>query len=1025
MVGGLYSFFRISKLEDPEITIMQAVVVTIYPGASAEEVEQQVTNTLENVIRTMPDIAEIKSTSAANISRISVLLKLSVPDKQIIQYWDILRKKIKDAEVLLPSSAQKPMIIDDFADVYGMFYAITGDGFSYDELEKYANQIKREILLVDGVKRVNIFGSQPTNIDIELSAEKMSQLGVFPAQIMLAINSATSPVYAGAYQQGDNNIRLAVDGEFTSIDDIKNLLISGFEKDQFKLSDIANISVKQQEPARFTFLYNGKPALGIGFSMESDVNVMDVGKVVNKKMDETMRSIPLGIDVDKIFFQPDKVGYAISHFMRDLILAVVIVIVVLMMAMSFKSGLIVCGSLFIIVAAVFPALLVMGGSLQRISLSALILSLGMLVDDSIVVIDSITVSLQQKKPLKTALFQAPRKTAMPLLCGTTIAIVSFLPVFLSKDAAATYIGDLFLVLCIALGVSWIVSLTQVPIFAAGMLDFKYYRNKKSEPFTGKFYGFLRKFLDIAMTHKIKTIFIMLFLMFIAFLGFLKIKQTFFPDFLYNQSYIEYTLPKDISVEKTIGDMKKISEDLLKIDGVKNVSASHGMTPMRYCLVRAVNQIGDNYAEFIVDFDSYKKMVKLRPQIEQYFFDNYPDAYTRFRLYNLSIMTSHSIEVQFSGEDINVLRDLEQQAEQIMKNCPMIKQSTIQSDLFEPSKVLAVDFAMQNALKTGTMRTDASNALLAATDGFPIGIFRCPENGAMPINLKIRNEDGTRISDLNNLPVWNMIPNFKAIDKHDLVNIIAGSKTSGDMQKKLVSPVPMSQISNSIKLDWEESVINRTNFHRTIQAQCEPISSSSAADVRNAIKADIAKIELPEGYSMTWSGEHLMKSTALKNIIKLLPLTAILIIFLLILLFNEIRRTIIVLICVPFAFIGIVPGLLLSGQPFSFVAIVGTIGMAGMLIRNSVVLIDEIDIQIDLGKHRYTAIIDATISRFRAVMMTSTATILGVVPLLLDPMFKPIAVVIICGLLVGTVITLILLPTFFAMFFGIKKEKCLT
>ena len=1025
MVGGFYSFFKISKLEDPEITIMQAVVVTIYPGASAEEVEQQVTNTLENVIRTIPNVAEIKSTSAANISRINVMLKLSVPDKEIIQYWDILRKKIADAAVLLPSNSQAPMVIDDFSDVYGMFYAITGDGFSYDDLEKYANQIKREILLVDGVKRVNIFGSQPTNVDIELSAEKMSQLGIYPAQIMMAINSATSPVYAGAYQQGDNNIRLAVDGEFTSIDDIKNLLISGFENDQFKLSDIAKISVKPQDPARFTFLYNGKPALAIGFSMESDVNVMDVGKVVNKKMDETMRNIPLGIEIDKIFFQPEKVGIAISHFMRDLLLAVVIVIVVLMLAMSFKSGLIVCASLFIIVAAVFPSLMFLGGSLQRISLSALILALGMLVDDSIVVIDSITVSLQQKKSLKTALFKAPRKTAMPLLCGTTIAIVSFLPVFLSKDAAATYVGDLFLVLCIALGVSWIVSLTQVPIFAAGMLNFRYYRNKKEEPFTGKFFVFLRKFLNIAMTHKIKTILIMLFLMFIAFLGFFKIKQTFFPDFLYDQAYIEYTLPKDVSVEKTIEDMQRISADLLKIEGVKNVSAAHGMTPLRYCLARAVNQIGDNYAEFIIDFDDYNAMVKLRPQIEQYLFDNYPDAYSRFRLYNLSIMTSHTVEVEFSGEDINVLRDLEQQAEQIMKRCPLIKQHTIQSDLSEPSKILAVDFAKQNALQTGTMRTDASNALLAATDGFPVGVFRSADNGAMPINLKIRNEDGSRISDLNNLPVWNMIPNFKAIGKSDLVNIVVGSKTESDMQKKLISPVPMSQISNSIKLDWEESVINRTNFHRTIQAQCEPVLSSSPADVRNAIKDEISKIPVPDGYSMIWNGEHLMKSTALKNIINLLPLTAILIVFLLILLFNDIRKTIIVLICVPFAFIGIVPGLMLFGQPFSFVAIVGTIGMAGMLIRNSVVLIDEIDIQIETGKPRYNAIIDATISRFRAVMMTSTATILGVIPLLIDPMFKPLAVVIIGGLLVGTVITLILLPTFFAMFFGIKKDKKIT
>jgi multidrug efflux pump subunit AcrB len=467
-------------------------------------------------------------------------------------------------------------------------------------------------------------------------------------------------------------------------------------------------------------------------------------------------------------------------------------------------------------------------------------------------------------------------------------------------------------------------------------------------------------------------------------------------------------------------MQKISDDLLKIDGVRNVTAAHGMTPLRYCLVRNVNQVGDNYAEFIVDFKDYKTMRKLREQIEEYFYENYPDAYTRFRLYNLSVLTSHSVEVEFSGEDPEILRNLERQAEEIMRACDLVNEHTISSDLDEPSKVLKVDYSTPVALKTGTMRTDVSNALLAATDGLPIGTFK-NGNSTMPINLKIRNEDGSRIKDLNNLPVWNLVPNFRAISKKDITNMVVGSTTESDLQKKLISPIPLSQISNNIGLDWEESVINRTNFHRTIQAQCEPIASSSAEDVKKAMKSQINNIKLPPGYSMRWCGEYQLMSLALKNIVNLLPLTAIVIVLLLILLFNDIKRTVIVIICLPFAFIGIVPGLLLFSQPFSFVAIVGTIGMAGMLIRNSVVLIDEIDIQKGLGKNRYDAIIDATISRLRAIMMTSTATILGVVPLLTDPMFKPLAVVLIGGLLVGTVITLILLPIFYAMFFGVKRK----
>ncbi|MDR1543342.1 MAG: efflux RND transporter permease subunit [Prevotellaceae bacterium] len=1017
--GGVFAFMRISKLEDPEITVMQAMVVTMYPGASAEEVEMQVTSVLENEIRTMPNISEIKSTSTANLSQISVLLTFSVPSKEIIQYWDILRKKMSDVQAQLPSNAQRPMVIDDFSDVFGMFYSITGEGFSYEELDKYANFLKKEILLVDDVKRVNIFGSQPLNIDIELSEEKMAQLGIYPAQIVLAINAGTSLVYAGAYQQGGSTIRLSVDGEFTSIDDIKNLLISGFENDQFRLQDIAKITVKPQEPARFTMLYNGKQALGFGISMESDVNVIEVGKRVEKRMAELMTSVPQGIDLEKIFYQPEKVSFAISHFMRDLIIAIVVVIAVLMLAMNFKSGLIICASLLIITLAVFPILLALGGTLQRISLGALILALGMLVDDSIVVLDSILVALQQKKPLKQALFVAPKKTAMPLLCGTSIAIVAFLPVYLSKDVAATYIGDLFLVLCIALGVSWIVSLTQVPVFAAQILNFRYYRNKKNQPFTGKFYTILRKTLNKLMQHKLTVIFVMIALMIIAFVGFVKVKRAFFPDFLYNQGYVEYTLPKDVSVERTVGDMKKISADLLKIKGVKKVTAAHGMTPLRYCLVRAVNQVGDNYAEFIIDFDDYKTMQKLRPKIEQYFYDNYVDAYSRFRQYNISIMTSHTVEVEFSGHDLKVLRSLEQQAEAVMRKCDLINQHTICADLDKPNKILLANYSPSDALRTGTLRTDASNALLAATDGLPIGQFR-KDGVSMPVNLKIRNEDGTRITDLNNLPVWNLIPNFRAINKKDLANVVVGSETESDLQKKIISPVPLNQITHNISLEWEESVVLHTNSKRTIQAQCNPITESSANDVLQSIRDEIEKIPLPEGYTMRWCGEHQMQSMAMTNIVKLLPLTAILIILLLIFLFNDLRKMAIVIICVPFAFIGIVPGLLMFGQPFSFVAIVGMIGMSGMLIRNSVVLIDEIDLQIEAGKQRYNAVIDATISRLRAVIMTSTATILGVIPLMSDPMYGALSVTIISGLLVGTVITLILLPILYAMFFNIKK-----
>lgn len=1019
VIGGIYSFWKISKLEDPEIIVMQAMVVTIYPGASAHEVELQVTNVLENEIRSLNGISEIKSTSSANMSQISVLLKFSVPEKEITQYWDVLRRKVKAATAKLPSGAMEPMVIDDFGDVYGIFYGMTGDGYSYDEMNKYANYIKREMLMLEGVKRVEIFGNQPSNIDIELSPEKMAQLGIYPAQIVLALNSQSSPVYAGAFQQGDHNIRLTVDKQIQNIGDIENLTIKGFEGDLLKLGDIATIKREQQEPSRFTMLYNDKNALGISISMESGENIVEVGKKVEARLAELMQTIPIGIQINKIFYQPDKVDSAINDFMWNLVISVILVVLVLMFTMGFRSGVIIGIGLIITILASFPILVALGGTLQRISLGAFVVAMGMLVDNTIVVMDGIIVDLQSQKGIKYSLFNTAKKTAMPLLCATSIAVIAFLPVYLSPDTAGVYIKDLFIVLCISLAISWVLALTQVPVFAAYMLDFRKIRNKKTEPFNGKLFQLLRKTLHYLMDHKLPTLIGALGLMAIALYGFRFTKQTFFPDFTYNQCYVEYTLPKDVSTERTIADMHKISTDLLKMEGIENVTASHGMTPSRYCLVRAVNQIGDNYAEFIIDFKDYKTMQKMRKQIDDYLYENYPDANARSRLYNLSILASHTVEVEFSGPDPVILRDLAKQAEHIMRTCPEVNHHTVCVDLDAPSKSLVAHYSEAAARQLGTSRSDVSNALLAATEGLPIGTL-WEDDQSIPINLKLRNSDGSRIKDLKNIPVWNMIPNMSAIKGKDISNVAFGIQTTGELQKQIVSPIPLNQVVNNIDINWEETIVHRTDGRRTIQAQCDPIAESSPATVREEIKEAIESIQLPQGYAMRWVGEYNLSQKALKNIIGLLPLAVILIVFALILLFNDVRKTVIVLLCLPLAAIGIVPGLLIFDQPFSFVAIVGTIGMAGMLIKNSIVLIEEIGHRMREGSDSYNAIIDATVSRTRPVMMASLTTILGMIPLLPDPMYGPLAVTIMCGLFVGTIITLVLLPLFYALFFNVQK-----
>ncbi len=1022
IIGGIGTYMRISKLEDPELTVMQAMIVTICPGASAEQVEMTVSNVLEEELRTIDNIAEIVSTSTANMSQISILLEFSVPDDEITQYWDILRRKVKAAQAKLPSGCLESMVMDDFGDVYGMFYAMRGDGFSMQDMNSYAKTIKQALLNVDGVKRVAIFGNQTPVINIDIQPERLAELGVYPAQIVMAINQQLSTVYAGNYQQQSHNIRITVDGKIKNIDDIKNITINGFQDDQFKLSDIATIHWDNPSPQRFSMLYNGETSIGISISPEKDVNVIKVGKEVEKKLNSVMQSIPIGITMDKVFFQPELVKKAINDFMINLIMSVGVVILVLMFTMGFKSGMIIGTGLILTILATFPILYMFDGTLQRISLGAFVLAMGMLVDNAIVVMDGISVDLKYRKGIKFSLFNTAKKTHTALLGATLIAIIAFIPVYLSPDTSGVYVGDLFIVLCISLLISWILAITQVPIFASKIINFRSYYKKSEinkDPFDSLFFRKTRVCLNFMLNRKISIITVTVILLALSAWGFMHTKRTFFPDFNYNQAVVEFTLPTNTNPGYVINQMKQISNELLKMEGINNVTASHGMTPTRYCLVRPFNQVGDNYAEFILEFDDFETMQKNRKKIENFFFDNYPDAYSRFRQYNLSIVSSHTLEVEFSGENLDTLRSLEKKAEAIMYNCDLVNLRTIQSDLSEPSKLIVAKYAKDAAAAMGTSRLDISNSLLAATDGMPIANLWLDDTNH-GINLRLRKKDGTRIDDLSNLPVWNLMPNINNISNKDIAEIATGATTTDDVQKKLVSSIPMSTVSPYLKIKSEESVIRRTNGYRTIQAQCEPVRSSSPADVRNSIINDIENIKLPEGYSMRWVGEHNLQTKALSNIISLLPVAVILIILILIVLFNSVKRTVLIFLCLPIAAIGIVPGLLIFNQPFSFVAIVGTIGMAGMLIKNSIVLIDEIDLQIITGKRPYDAVLDATVSRVRPVMMASLTTILGMIPLIPDPMYGALAVTIMCGLLVGTIVTLVILPIIYSLMFKIKK-----
>ncbi|NCU36533.1 efflux RND transporter permease subunit [Candidatus Falkowbacteria bacterium] len=1023
VLGGIYSYQKLSKLEDPEIAVMMANVVTVYPGASAHQVEMEVTNVLENEISALADINKIKSRSEANVSVIQIELEMDVPQDDIPQRWEFLRRKLELAIPKLPEGVQKPIVMDDMGDVYMMFYAmVADDGFSYQEMSDYANFIRKNMLEVEGVRKITVYGEQSPEIHITLSPDKMSEMGVMPLQIFSALSDHTKVLYAGSLQSGTKQLRVNVDGQATTVDDIRDILITAIGGSSFKLGDIATVEMAYNEPLRNTFFVNNQKALGIGISMESGDNILNVGKRVEKKLSSLRHQIPAGITFEKVFFQPEKVDDAITGFMWNLVISVLIVIVVLMFTMGFRGGVIIGSGLVLTILATFPLLMLADGTMQRISLGAFIVAMGMLVDNAIVVLDGILKEKDKGCKGKTAYTKSAKQTAIPLLGATIIAIAAFFPVYLSPDAAGTYIRDLFVVLAISLSVSWVLALTQVPLFSAILLkNSNKKKGRKAVNFYDKpIYRRLTRVLEWGMHHRIFVVASTFVLLFITVLMIGRVDQTFFPDFNYNQCYIEYTLPRGSNADQVNEDLKEISDYFNSLDEVEMVVSSHGMSPMRYSLVRPMmTENADNYGELIVNFSDFETMIKMRPVLAQYLRTSYPEAMSRIRKYSISILSSHTVEAEFTGPDPAVLKHLSDQAQQYMLQNPNVDKYTVSSDWEPKAKSLTAIYNPLSANKAMITRNDISNAILAATDGLPITKVYQGET-PLQVRLMLRESDGSRIEDLNDIPVWGALPNIHGImDNTTLQKISTGALSANEMIKTAITAVPLSTITHGVEIDWEEPVVRRVNGKRVIQAQCDAVDGVGPAQVQAELDEAIRNINMPPGYSFKWVGESEMKVDALKGILSYLPLAGGIILLVLLLLFNDYRRPLIIVLCLPLSIIGIVPGLLLTGQPFSFVGIVGLIGLSGMIIKNAIVLLDEIQLRLKESPTAYRAVVDATISRVRPVIMASLTTILGMLPLLTDPMYQAMAVTIISGLLVGTLITLVFVPLLYSVFYRVK------
>ena len=1019
IIGGFVSYLDMSKLEDPAIKVRQAMIVTTYPGASAHQVELEVTDKLEKAIREIPDVDNVQSQSMNDMSIITV--ELQTTTKDIEQVWDLLRRKVDNTVPSLPADAATPIVRDDFGDVYGMFYALTGEGLSDKELSDYAELIKRELMEIDGISRVDIYGRRKLCINIELMPDKMANLGVMPVEVLQTLNGQNKTVYSGYYDNGNNRIRVSVNDKFNNTTDIGEMLIQGHHDEQLRISDIAKVVTAYEAPTRNAMKYDGKKAIGISISCLASKDITQVGKIVENKLEDLEYRMPAGVEYHKVFFQPERVSNALNTFLLNLVESVLIVVIVLIFTMGLRSGIIIGVSLVTIVFGSFLVLNCFDGTLQRVSLGAFILAMGMLVDNAIVIVDGILIDEKKGKPHLQALTDIGKKTSMPLLGATLIAILAFLPIFLSPDTAGVYVRDLFIVIAVSLLLSWLLALTHVPIMCDRYLIKK--KDKKDETdnneqealYTGKSYKILESILQFGLKHRFTVVLGAIGLVLLSVFGYRFVDKAFFPDMEYDQLYMEYKLPEGTNSTQVAKDLNEIEEYLRTREEITHITASIGGTPSRYNLVRSIATPSLAYGELIIDFTSPRALVNNIDEIQSELMKRYPQAYIKLKRYNL-MFKKYPIEAMFRGPDPDVLHQLTDSAMAIVRASNKLYLPT--TDWEPRCPVLTVDYNQSAARSSGLSRSEVGTSILAYTGGIPIGTFYDGID-AENIYIKCIDKDGRNIDDLQNVEVFGMMPNVNRLTNPEFVSkLMAGGYSMDDLIEELTGTTPLRQIVKSINVEWEDPTVMRYNGQRSQRLQCSPRPGVGTEEARQELEEALKQIELPEGYTLSWQGEKKASDDSMKYLFANFPLAVMMMICILIMLFKDYKKPTIILCCIPVILVGVIPSVLVSGKAFGFVAIVGVLGLIGMMIKNGIVLMDEITLEIGSGMDPREALINSSKSRLRPVMMASLTTILGMLPLITDALFGSLAVTIMGGLFVGTLITLIFIPVLYSIFFKV-------